>query len=116
MIFIILAAALFGLWIILSQLRKSQVMKDAVSLQKAALDKGVEPPNMDRMLAETGSQFAALKISIISFCLGFTLIAVPFLIQESEADVRKIFVTFGALALAFAIGNFLIWLLIDRKR
>lgn len=106
------------IWLILNHLRKQQLTKELINLQRIALEKGVELPNKDLLQMDTGSKTFSLRIAIISLCLGLALIAIAQFIPEGHRDQDGLLVLriIGSLTLALSLGNFLSWVFIDRKR
>lgn len=110
------AVFIFAVWLVLSQLRKRQALKDIIDLQAKAIEKGADPPDLDRLLAAAGSRESSLRMALVSACLGATLLGTLFVVVEPERDVANIFRVVGILLVAFGVANFLVWLLIDRRR
>jgi hypothetical protein len=116
---VVIGIALFAIWLVLNHIRKQQITKELINLQKLAMEKGLELPNKDLLQMETGSKTMSLRVAIIAFCLGLAMFAIFAFIPEikrSDRDAIIVFQIIGALLLALGLGNFLSWLFIDRKR
>ena len=114
----LLAGLVLGIWLILDHLRRRQVLREVIALQKQAIEKGVEAPSLETLLRRIGGGDSSLRLAIIFLCLAGALAAVSFLVPSSIVDSREailIFRIMGILAGAFGIGNLLIWLVLDRR-
>jgi hypothetical protein len=107
------------IWMVLNHIRKQQIMKDLIDLQKTALEKGLDLPNKDLLQLDTGSKTFSLRVAIVALCLGLALILIAQFIPDvyrADRDGIMILRIVGILTLALSLGNFLAWLFIDRKR
>jgi hypothetical protein len=116
---ITIGVILILIWLVLNHIRKQQITKEIIGLQRTALEKGVELPNKELLQMDTGSKTFSLRIAIISLCLGLALVIIAQFIPEvSRGDQEGVLIMriIGCLTLALSLGNFLSWIFIDRKR
>jgi len=116
---ITIGVILIVIWLVLNHIRKQQITKELIDLQKTALEKGLPVPNKDLIQLETSSKTFSLRVAIISLCLGLAMIIITIFIAHSrwsDDDGILVMRIIGSLILALGLGNFLSWIFIDRKR
>jgi hypothetical protein len=124
---ILLPAVIVGVWLILSHIRRQQLLKDYMEIQNKALDKGVTLPDDLNALATAKTDWAAvtLRVGIISLILGIVGVIIglvilpnqPGMLEDRDAtEALAVFWAFGMLLAAFGVGNLICWFLIDRRR
>ncbi|MBN1940199.1 MAG: hypothetical protein JW843_11485 [Candidatus Aminicenantes bacterium] len=116
---VVIGVLIILIWLVLNHIRKQQIMKDVIALQKTAMEKGLELPNKDLLQVDTGSKTFSLRVGIISLCLGLALVLIAqFVPDVTRGDQEGVMILriVGTLTLALSLGNFLSWFFIDRKR
>jgi Zn-dependent protease len=118
---------IIGVWLVLSHIRRQQLLKEYMELQRKALEKGVAlPENLKEIgMAKTDWTGVALRLGIISLVLGITGVIIGMVILPNQswtskdadtAAVFAVFWAFGLLLAAFGVANLICWLLIDKRR
>jgi hypothetical protein len=124
---LLIPAVIIGVWLVLSHIRRQQLLKEYMELQRKALEKGVALPGDLKEIATGKTDWAAvsLRVGIISLVLGIMGFVIGMWVlpnmplNPNDVDAAAIFVTFQALGLllaAFGVGNLICWLLIDKRR
>ena len=115
-----MAVVIIGVWLILKHLRTKKFTQDYMEYKKKAIEKEVDTTNSDLIFFEHSKQAWSLRIALIAFSIGLTFILLivlfTFLFPDFETDVKKLFITVGALLMALGIGAFFNWKLIDKPR